>query len=188
MDQKCLICIFFGGIWRKYCHIWSQHPWICLVAKFSAKIKILKFGTKNTWFGYFWTGLWKQHCHIWNQHPRICLITKFREKIRMSKFGTKNTLFGKFWVRTSKKYCHMWNQHPQFCLITKFCKKTPKMLKFGTKNALFGYFWARILKEVLPYLKAALSNWSNFFIYLFFLQYFYNTRIPKKLRPKHFLE
>ena len=32
---------------------------ICLVAKFSAKINILKFGTKNALFGYFWAYILK---------------------------------------------------------------------------------------------------------------------------------
>ena len=36
------------------------------------------------------------------------------------------------------------------------------MSKFGTKNALFGYFWARISKKLLPYLKSAPSNLSNY--------------------------
>ena len=93
-NKNALFGYFWAGIWkRKYCDIWKQRPWICLVARFSAKIKILKFGTKNTWFGYFWTGIWKQHCHIWNQHPWICLITKFRKKMKIPKFGTKNTFY-----------------------------------------------------------------------------------------------
>ena len=93
-NKNALFGYFWAGIWkRKYCDIWNQRPWICLVARFSAKIKILKFGTKNAWFGYFWTGIWKQHCHIWNQHPWICLITKFRKKMKIPKFGTKNTFY-----------------------------------------------------------------------------------------------
>ena len=49
VDQKCLICVFLGRRLKKYCHIWN--PWICLVAKFGAKIKILKFVAGNAWFG-----------------------------------------------------------------------------------------------------------------------------------------
>ena len=45
---------FWLGIWKYYFHVSNQHPQICLVAKFGAKIKILKFGTKNVLFGYFW--------------------------------------------------------------------------------------------------------------------------------------
>ena len=33
---------------------------------------------------------------------------------------------------------------------------------FLTKNVLFGYFWTRILKMLLPYLKSAPSNLSNY--------------------------
>ena len=45
---------FWAGIWKYYFHVSNQHPRICLVAKFGAKIKILKFGTENALFGYFW--------------------------------------------------------------------------------------------------------------------------------------
>ena len=82
---------------KNYCHIWNQHPQICLFAKFHEKTKMPKFGTKKVWFMYFWAGIWKQYCHISNQHPRICLIGKFREKAKMPKFKTKNASFGCFW-------------------------------------------------------------------------------------------
>ena len=85
---------YFGtGSWKLYCHIWNQHPQICLIAKFCEIIKILKFGSKNALFGYFWAGMWIWYCHIWNQHPRNCPIAKFHEKTKMSKFWTKNTIF-----------------------------------------------------------------------------------------------
>ena len=32
-------------------------PQNCLIPKFDLKIKILKFGTKNALFGYFWAGI-----------------------------------------------------------------------------------------------------------------------------------
>ena len=35
-------------------------------------MKISKFGTKNTLFGYFWVRIFKKYCHIWNQHPQVC--------------------------------------------------------------------------------------------------------------------
>ena len=133
---------------KRYCDIWNLHPWICLVTKFDAKLKILKFGTKNTWFGYCWTGIWKQHCSIWNQHPRICLITKFCEKMEIPNFGTKNTLFGYFWARISKKCYHIWNQHPGIDLTAKFCE-IMKMSKFGTKNALLGIFGLELLRTIV---------------------------------------
>ena len=37
----------------KYCQIWNQRCWICLAAKFDAKLKIVKFGAKYTSFGFF---------------------------------------------------------------------------------------------------------------------------------------
>ena len=42
--------LYFGVF---YCHISNQHPQICLISKFRAKIKILKFGIKNAWLEVF---------------------------------------------------------------------------------------------------------------------------------------
>ena len=38
---------------KNYCHIWNQHPQICIFAKFCEKTKMPKFGTKNALFGFF---------------------------------------------------------------------------------------------------------------------------------------
>ena len=134
------------------------------------KIKILKLGTKNVWFGYFLDGIWKKYCHIWNQHPRICLIAKYHKIMKMPEFGIKNALFGYLWDRILESYCHIWNQHLLICLIPKFCEDT-EMPKFGTKNALFEYFWPKMLrlgilglefkKKLLSYLKSVPWNFFN---------------------------
>ena len=65
--------IFLAGIWKYYYHIWNQRPWVCLVAKFSEKTKVPKFG-------YFGAKILKNFYHIWNQRLRICPVVKFREK------------------------------------------------------------------------------------------------------------
>ena len=103
------------------------------------QIKILKFGAKNAWSGYFWAGIWKKYCHIWNQLLRMCLIAKFRGKAKMPKFGTKNVLFGYFWAKVWKEFCHIWNQHARVCLIAKLREKM-NFPKFGTKDALLEVF------------------------------------------------
>ena len=54
---NALFGYFLARISKNYCHIWNQHPRICLNANFGAKIKMLKSGTKHTWFGYFWPGI-----------------------------------------------------------------------------------------------------------------------------------
>ena len=134
------------GMLKIYSHICNQHPSICLIRMFPAKIRILQLGNKNTIFGCFrqqllyfhswcwnadvWCKKWyifefgnNKYCHIWNQQPRICLTAKLCEKIKMPKFCTKSTLFGYFWTRILKKYCHIWNQHPQICLFAKLREK-----------------------------------------------------------------
>ena len=39
--------------------MWNQCSQINIITKFGAKIKFLKFGTKNALFGYFGGGIWK---------------------------------------------------------------------------------------------------------------------------------
>ena len=154
-DQKCLIWVFLGHNFKKnYCHIWNQHSWLCLIAKYREMIKMPKFGTKSAIFGYFWARILKTYCHIWNQQPEICLFAKFHEK--MPKFGTPNTWFGYLWpkmpyldtfeLQFKKNNCHIWISNPWIHLIEKYWE-IMKMPKFGTTSALFEYFRARILKN-----------------------------------------
>ena len=125
-DQKCLIWVFFGWRFKKLCHIWNEHPQICLIAKFCRKTKMTKFGTKSTLFRYFWASILKNYCHISNQHPQICLFSKFHKKAKMG--------FSIFGFEFQKPFYHTWNQHPQVCLFAKFHEKTRTPI-FGTKNA-----------------------------------------------------
>ena len=168
-DQKCLIWVFFiknafflcfwARILKKYCHIWNQHPQICLVARFCKRAKMCTFGTKNALIGYFWTRIFKNYCHIWNQHPQICLIVKFCKKTKISKFGTKNALFGYFLARILKKYCHIWNHHPQICQKWVWLFKIPcYMLDSGCR-------WLAVenAKKILSYVKyfSILVGWRK---------------------------
>ena len=51
MGPKMLFLGFWAGILKNYCHICNQRPRIYLIAKFRAKNRILKLGTKNALFG-----------------------------------------------------------------------------------------------------------------------------------------
>ena len=42
-----LLGYFWARILKSYCHIWNQHPRICLIAKICEKTKMPKFGTKG---------------------------------------------------------------------------------------------------------------------------------------------
>ena len=53
---------------KNYCHIWNQHPRICLIAKYHEIVRMPKFEIKSTKFGYFGARILKNDCHIWNQH------------------------------------------------------------------------------------------------------------------------
>ena len=111
MDPKCLICVLLHRNLKMLLSYLKSVPSNLSDFKFSSKIKILKFETKNALFGYFWTWISKQYFHIWNHQTRICLVARFREKMKMPKFGIKNALLGYFWARISKSYCYIWNQH-----------------------------------------------------------------------------
>ena len=43
-----------GLEFENYCHIWNQHPRICLIARYRGKTEMAKFGSKNDLFAYFW--------------------------------------------------------------------------------------------------------------------------------------
>ena len=47
----------FGYFWartlKNYCHIWNQHPRICITVKFCAKTKMPTFGTKIPYLDAF---------------------------------------------------------------------------------------------------------------------------------------
>ena len=71
---------FWTGIWKKYCHIWNQHPWICLITKYREIMKMPKIGTKKALFAYLWARILKNYCYMWNQQLQISAIAKFCEK------------------------------------------------------------------------------------------------------------
>ena len=41
----------WAGMLKSYCHFWNQRPPIYLMAKFRAKVRIFKFGTKIFYLG-----------------------------------------------------------------------------------------------------------------------------------------
>ena len=144
---------------KNHCHIWNQHPRICLTAKFCKKTKMPKFGTKNARFAHFEVRIWTYYCHIWNKHPWIYSTAKFWKKTKMPKFGTKNALFGYFLARILKKYCHIWNHHPQICQKWVWLFKIPcYMLDSGCR-------WLAVenAKKILSYVKyfSILVGWRK---------------------------
>ena len=92
----------WARIWKRYCHIWNQHPPICLITKFCKKTKMPKSGNKSALLCArivqkvsFWAKIWKNYCHIWNQHPRIFLITKLGKGPKLPYSGTFGLEFEK---------------------------------------------------------------------------------------------
>ena len=89
---------------KSYCHVWNEHTWICLIAKYGEMMNMPEFEITSGFFGYFCARILKKYCHIcWSQHLWISVIAKFCEGIKMSIFRTINANFGYFWARISKK-------------------------------------------------------------------------------------
>ena len=55
-------------------------------------MKMPKFETENSLFGYFWVEF--QKSIVIFEISTLRQTGKFREKMKMPKFGTKNALFG----------------------------------------------------------------------------------------------
>ena len=127
---------------KNYCNISNQRPPNCLIAKFRAKIRILKFRTKNTLFGCFGQQFWKTTVIFEVSTLEFALLQSFVQKIKILKFRTKNARFPNFGTRIWKWYCYIWNQRPRISLVSKI-----KIFKSRTKNAWFMHFWAGISKQ-----------------------------------------
>ena len=136
------------NFWKNYSHIWNQHLWISLIAKYCELMKMPKSGPKNAWYGYFCSRILNKllsYLKLAPPPPQIYLFPKFNEETKIHKFATKNTWFMYFWSGIWKQYCHFCNQHFRICLIANFAKQ--KILKFGTETAIFWYFLARTLEK-----------------------------------------
>ena len=132
---------------KKFFLAYLKQPPLFQNSKFCAKIRILKFGTKNKCLIWvFWAATLKNIFHIWNQRSWICLIAKYGGKTKILKFGTKNSFFGYFWVEILKSCCYILNDPLQICLISKLFERM-EIIKFENKNALFVYFWGRGFKN-----------------------------------------
>ena len=130
--------MYFGaGIWKYYCHVSNQRPRIWLVAKFVAKIKILKFRSKNA---LFWDTIWKKLLSYLKSAPSNFSNCKFGEKKNWGPKICDSSIFGLKYEKNIVIF------EISICLIAKY-HEIMKMPNFGTTSTLFGYFWPRILKN-----------------------------------------
>ena len=137
MGLKKLYLGLWNGMLKNYWHIYNQRPPICLIAKFRAKIRIPKFGTKNALFGCFGQQFWKTFVIFASSALNFAFF--FLQKIKKLKFGPKNARFPYIGTGILKHYCNTRSQRPHNYLVVKFGAKI-KVLKFGTKNASYTYF------------------------------------------------
>ena len=134
---------------KNNCHIFNKRPPNRVIAKFRAKVRILKFGTRkcqSVFFRLFLAAILKNHCHIWNQHPRICLVAKFRAKKnkKILNLGPIMSDFHILGLELENIIVIFEISVLEFPLLQSLVKIN--FLTFGTKNALFEYFSAGIWK------------------------------------------
>ena len=127
-----------AGMLKNYSHISNKRPPNCVIAKFSAKIRILKFRTKK-YLKCFAQQLWKTIVIFEISTLEFALLQSFVKKMKILKCGTKHVICPYFVAGIWKYYCHIWHQCPWICLLAMFSAKI-KILKFWTKNAWFEYF------------------------------------------------
>ena len=71
----------WAGMLKNFCHICNQHPPIYLIAKFGAKIRIVKFGNKNALFGCFGQKFWKTIVTFEIDGLQFALLQSLAQKI-----------------------------------------------------------------------------------------------------------
>ena len=124
--KNALFGYFCCGILKKYCHIWNQHPRVCLIGEFCKKTKMPIFGNKNALLKYFGLVFEKNYCHIWNLDPRVCLMREFCKKTKMPTFGSKNALFKYFGLAFEKKLLSYLKSAPSNLSHCKILQKKRK--------------------------------------------------------------
>ena len=136
-----------GSIWKIYCHILNQLFWIFQISKFCEKVKIFKFGSKNSLFGCFAQHFCKAFVIFNINTIKFVLLRSLVQKLKSLNSGPKIPDFGYFSMKfENTNYCYIKNPRPRVLLIEKFRVRI-KMPKFGTKNNLFVYLWAGILRN-----------------------------------------
>ena len=83
---------------KNYCHIYNQRPSICVIAKFRAKTRIPKFGTKKVLFGSFGQQFRKTIVLFATSALEFALLQSLVQKIKILISGTKNARFPYFWA------------------------------------------------------------------------------------------
>ena len=104
--KTALFLEFLSWIHKQYCHIWNQHPLICLAAKFREKTKMPKFKTKSAlfwyYFGIFGLKFEKIIVIFGISTLEFVKLQNFKKKQKCLKFRIKNTSFRYFWARISR--------------------------------------------------------------------------------------
>ena len=86
------------GMLKNYCHIYNQRPSICVIAKFRAKTRIPKFGTKKVLFGSFGQQFRKTMVLFATSALEFALLQSLVQNIKILISGTKNARFPYFWA------------------------------------------------------------------------------------------
>ena len=127
----------YFGAGKKHCDIWNQRSWISLIIKFDPKLKIFKFGTKNTCFGYLWSGIVIVIFEI--NTLEFVLLQSFMKKWKFLNLGQKY-LISIFLGKNLKNILSYLKSAPSNFSNGKFCTNTQKNnnLNVGPNLGIFG--------------------------------------------------
>ena len=98
-DQNCLIWVFLRCLLKPILSYLKSASSNLLNFKFSSKIKISKFGTKNALFGYFWARIFQKLLSYLKSTPSKLSNWKLLWKPKMPKFGPKMFYLGIFGLK-----------------------------------------------------------------------------------------
>ena len=90
--KNALFRYFWCKTLKNYCHLWNEHPQICLIASFRQERKMSKFGIKNALFGIF-----DQECLIWVLQAKI-----FKKSIVMFEISTLKFVYLQNFAKKTK--------------------------------------------------------------------------------------
>ena len=121
--KDALFWYFRAG--KKHCDIWNQRSWISLIIKFDPKLKIFKFGTKNTCFGYLWSEFEKNIVIFEINTLEFVLLQSFMKKWKFLNLGQKY-LISIFLGKNLKKILSYLKSAPSNFSNWKFCTYTQK--------------------------------------------------------------
>ena len=114
---------FWVGIWKWNCHIWNQHPQICLILEFNLQIKFLKFGTKMPYLSSFGLEFERSYVIFEISTLEFVWLKNFKKKAKCINLRLKMPYLGHFWLQFEKNIVIFEIATLEFVYLQNFNKK-----------------------------------------------------------------